>query len=99
MGKNLGKRYTEEFKQMIVELYTQGKNQKKLSLEYGVSTNTIREWVRRERKEIKEKYNDETSYLEILKLKKKLEEKDKELIEKEEEITILKKATAILMKR
>ena len=99
MEKNLGKRYTEEFKKMIVELYIQGKTKKYLSQEYRVSLNTIREWLKREKKEIKEKNKDETSYLEIVKLKKLLEEKDKELNEKEEEIEILKKATAILMKR
>ena len=84
---------------MIVELYIQGKTKKYLSEEYGVSSNTIREWVNREKKEIKEKYKDEISYLEIVKLKKLLEEKHKELNEKEEGIEILKKATAILMKR
>ena len=99
MEKNLGKRYTEEFKKMIVELYIQEKTKKYLSQEYGVSSNTIREWLKREKKEIKEKNKDETSYLEIVKLKKLLEAKDRELNEKEEEIEILKKATAILMKR
>ena len=53
MEKNLGKRYTEEFKKMIVELYLQGKTKKYLSQEYGVSSNTIREWLTREKKEIK----------------------------------------------
>ena len=52
MEKNLGKRYTEEFKKMIVELYIQGKTKKYLSQEYGVSSNTIREWLTREKKEI-----------------------------------------------
>ena len=66
MEKNLGKRYTEEFKKMIVELYIQGKTKKYLSQEYGVSSNTIREWLKREKKEIKEKYKDETSYLETV---------------------------------
>ncbi|WP_435309736.1 transposase [Sebaldella termitidis] len=78
MEKNLGKRYTEEFKKMIVELYIQGKTKKCLSQEYRVSSNTIREWLKREKKEIKEKNKDETSYLEIVKLKKLLEEKDRE---------------------
>ena len=78
MEKNLGKRYTEEFKKMIVELYTQGKTNKYLSQEYRVSSNTIREWLKREKKEIKEKNKVETSYLEIVKLKKLLEEKDRE---------------------
>ena len=54
MEKNLGKRYTEEFKKMIVELCIQGKTKKYLSQEYGVSSNTIREWLKREKKEIKE---------------------------------------------
>ena len=66
MEKNLGKRYTEEFKKMIVELYIQGKTKKYLSQEYGVSSNTIREWLKREKKEIKEKYKNETSYLETV---------------------------------
>ena len=66
MEKNLGKRYTEDFKKMIVELYIQGKTKKYLSQEYGVSSNTIREWLKREKKEIKEKYKDETSYLETV---------------------------------
>ena len=78
MEKNLGKRYTEEFKKMIVELYIQGKTKKYLSQEYRVSLNTIREWLKREKKEIKEKNKDKTSYLEIVKLKKLLEEKDRE---------------------
>ena len=78
MEKNLGKRYTEDFKKMIVELYIQGKTKKYLSQEYRVSLNTIREWLKREKKEIKEKNKDETSYLEIVKLKKLLEEKDRE---------------------
>ena len=60
MEKNLGKRYTEDFKKMIVELYIQGKTKKYLSQEYGVSSNTIREWLKREKKEIKEKYKDES---------------------------------------
>ena len=51
---------------MIVELYIQGKTKKYLSQEYGVSSNTIREWLKREKKEIKEKYKDETSYLETV---------------------------------
>ena len=55
MKKNLG-RHTEEFKKMIVELYIQGNTKKYLSQEYGVSSNTIRKWLKREKKEIKQKY-------------------------------------------
>ena len=54
MGKNSGKRYTEEFEKIIVELYTQGRNKKNLLIKYGLSTNPIRKWVMRERKEISE---------------------------------------------
>ena len=51
---------------MIVELYIQEKTKKYLSQEYGVSSNTIKEWLKREKKEIKERYKDETSYLETV---------------------------------
>ena len=51
---------------MIVELYIQEKTKKYLSQEHVVSLNTIREWLKREKKEIKEKYKEEISYLEIV---------------------------------
>ena len=100
MEKNLGKRYTEEFKKMIVELYIQGKTKKYLSQEYRVSSNTIREWLKREKKEIKEKYkNDTVKYDEIQRLKRELLEKEKQIKDQTEEIEILKKVYAILMKK
>ncbi|WP_141677974.1 helix-turn-helix domain-containing protein [Orenia metallireducens] len=36
------KRYTEDFKQIIVELYQSGKSKSKLASEYGVSRTSIR---------------------------------------------------------
>ena len=40
--------YTEEFKQQIVDLYNSGTNTvKNLSSEYGISTVTIYEWIKK----------------------------------------------------
>jgi transposase len=40
-----GKRYTEDFKQMIIELYQSGKSKLELSREYGVSITSIDNWI------------------------------------------------------
>lgn len=39
------KRYTKEFKETILELHSQGKSARQLSLEYEVGYSTIRKWV------------------------------------------------------
>lgn len=43
-NKNTGKKYNEDFKKMIVELYNSGSSAKDLSSEYGVSEVTIYAW-------------------------------------------------------
>ncbi|MFS1515083.1 IS3 family transposase [Bacillus sp. SCS-151] len=43
-NKNTGKKYTQDFKKMIVELYRSGSSVKELSNEYGVSEVTIYNW-------------------------------------------------------
>ncbi len=45
MSKN-GNRYSEEFKEQIVELYNSGESVMNLSDEYGVSTVTIYKWIK-----------------------------------------------------
>ena len=40
----MGKRYSNEFKEMIVELYNSGVKQHILMAEYGLSKSTVREW-------------------------------------------------------
>ena len=47
MSKRNGIRYSEEFKQQIVELYRSGQPVLELSREYGVATVTIYNWIKR----------------------------------------------------
>jgi len=44
--KNNGKRYNDDFKKMIVDLYHSGSSVKDLSSEYGVSNVTIYKWIK-----------------------------------------------------
>lgn len=44
--KNTGKKYNNEFKKTIVDLYHSGNSVKELSGEYGVSEVTIYKWVK-----------------------------------------------------
>ncbi|MBU8854946.1 transposase [Bacillus sp. FJAT-26377] len=44
--KPAGKKYNEEFKKTIVDLYHAGNSVKELSSEYGVSEVTIYKWVK-----------------------------------------------------
>ncbi|MFD1736705.1 IS3 family transposase [Bacillus salitolerans] len=46
-NKNTGKKYNEDFKKMIVDLYLTGSSAKVLSDEYGVSEVTIYAWVKK----------------------------------------------------
>ncbi|WP_425388506.1 IS3 family transposase [Bacillus solimangrovi] len=43
-NKNTGKKYNQDFKKMIVDLYRSGSSVKELSVEYGVSEVTIYKW-------------------------------------------------------
>ncbi len=45
MARN-GVRYSDEFKQQIVELYNSGQSALELSREYGVTTATIYYWLK-----------------------------------------------------
>lgn len=45
MSKN-GIRYTDDFKQQIVDLYNSGQPVLELSREYGVATVTIYKWIK-----------------------------------------------------
>ena len=44
--KNNGKRYNDDFKSMVVDLYHSGSSVKDLSSEYGVSNATIYKWIK-----------------------------------------------------
>lgn len=84
------KKFNDDFKNTIVELYKSGKGPTELAREYGVSVQSIYQWIGKT-KEIK--LNDETITPEdIISLKK-------EISRLKEENEILKKATAIFAKR
>ena len=89
--KNNGKRYNDDFKKMIVDLYHSGSSVKDLSSEYGVSTVTIYKWI-----------NDLTPIEGTG--DKEITPKDVDAIQKEnlrlkQELEILKKAMAIFARK
>lgn len=86
-----GKRYDEEFKKTIVDLYNSGKGATELCREYGLSNSTIYEWIR-DYSPIISDNGEVTNNKEIQALKK-------ELARVKEENEILKKAVAIFSKR
>jgi transposase len=101
--RNTGKRYTEDFKKMIIEVYNTGKPIKEICEEYGVTYASLMNWVNKVQpkelvsqkpviktpKETKTDIDNEKS--EILRLKR-----ENERISMENEI--LKKAIAIFSK-
>jgi transposase len=89
MSKTRGK-YTEDFKEMIVELYNTAKTAKEIESEYGVSGSTLNKWVHLKKK-IKIE-DEEMSAEQIRELKK---ENNKLKMENE----LLKKVTAIFAQR
>ena len=86
MSKN-GNRYSEEFKQQIIELYKSGSTVAYLSREYGVANVTIYKWLK-EVTPVQVSSDESISSNEYEKMKKRIAK-----LEMEKEI--LKKATAI----
>lgn len=84
------KRYTEEFKETLVELVKSGKTLGELSSEYGISKSTINGWVKNCKPVAID--NDETISMKEFKTLKK------EMAKIKEENEILKKAMAIFAK-
>ena len=82
-------RYSQEFKETIVELYHNGQSVADLSSEYGVSKVTVCKWVK-EHSNISEEV--EITPAELRKMKKENERLRME-------IEILKKAMAIFAKK
>lgn len=90
MSKN-GIRFTDEFKQQIVDLHQSGSSVSYLSSEYGVSSVTIYKWIK-ELSPVKVPGNEEMTAKEYEKMKRRIAELE---IENE----ILKKATAIFARK
>ena len=101
--RNTGKRYSDDFKQMIIEVYNTGKPIKEICEEYGVTHVSVNSWINKvqpkeklsEKPIIKtpkeSKADTDKEKNEILRLKK-----ENERISMENEI--LKKAIAIFSK-
>ena len=89
MGK--GRRYDQEYKDMIVELFKSGISLAELSSEYGIAKSTINGWIK-DVKEIKVDENEVMTLKEVKALKK-------EMARIKEENEILKKAMAIFATR
>ena len=82
-----GKRYDQEYKNMIVELFKSGMSLAVLSSEYGIAKSTINGWIK-DVKEIKVDGNEVMTLKEVKELKR-------EMARIKEENEILKKAMAI----
>lgn len=89
MGK--GRRYDQEYKDMIVELFKSGMSLAELSSEYGIAKSTINGWIK-DVKEIKINENEVMTLKEVKELKR-------EIARIKEENEILKKAMAIFATR
>lgn len=89
MGK--GRRYDQEYKDMIVELFKSGMSLTELSSEYGIAKSTINGWIK-DVKEIKVDENEVMTLKEVKALRK-------EMARIKEENEILKKAMAIFATR
>ena len=89
MGK--GRRYDQEYKDMIVELFKSGMSLAELSSEYGIAKSTINGWV----KDVKEIKIDENEVMTL----KEVKALRKEMARIKEENEILKKAMAIFATR
>ncbi|MGE6842040.1 transposase [Bacillus subtilis] len=90
-NKNTGKKYNEDFKKMIVDLYNSGSSAKDLSSEYGVSEVTIYAWVKKF-SPIQTEDGSTVTVDEIANMKK-------QMLRLQEENEILKKAMAIFAKK
>ena len=89
MGK--GRRYDQEYKDMIVDLFKSGMSLTEHRHEYGIARSIINGWI----KDIKEIKIDENEVMTL----KEVKELKKEMARIKEENEILKKAMAIFATR
>lgn len=92
MAHRNGKRYPEEFKKQIVDLYNAGTPVVKLASEYGLVDQTIYKWIKLY-SPITETDEGETVSM------KEFKELQKKMAQREMENEILKKATAIFARK
>jgi transposase len=89
--KRIQKKYTDEFRNTLVELYNSGKSLADLSREYGISKSTVTVWINKSKPIVVDNGKNITTaeYQQMLKKIAKLEEENE----------ILKKATAIFARK
>lgn len=87
MGKT-SKRYTDEYKDTIVELFNRGKTYSELSSEYGIPKTTMRQWMLKDKHKKDGTEAKKGNIKEILKKNAMLQEENE----------ILKKALSIFAK-
>lgn len=85
------RKYTEEFKKQIVELYENGKSVIDLAREYGLVEQTIYKWIHRYEPFAKNEQGEVVTQADVKAMQRRIAE-----LEMENEI--LKKATAIFAK-
>lgn len=83
------KRYDDDFKQSLVNLYQTGKTQSELCKEYGVSHSALARWIKQ--------YSQVRLDDDTVMTAKQIQELQKRNAQLEEENLILKKASAIFM--
>lgn len=69
MGRS--KRYSQEYKDMIVDLYKSGMSLSELSVEYGIAKSTINGWLDK-KKEIVIDENETITKEQFMKMKKEM---------------------------
>ncbi len=89
--KNNGKRYNDDFRKIVVDLYNSGQTVRNLSSEYGVSEVTIYAWIKKFTPMDLEDGSSITpdDYAKL----------QKQMLKLQEENDILKKAMAIFAKK
>lgn len=87
----MSKRYTDEYKDTIVELYNSGKTLAELNSEYGLPKSTILTWVKKSKPVVVDnnKTITQADYQAMLKKMARIEEENE----------ILKKAMAIFARK
>jgi len=85
------RKYTEEFKKQIVELYENGRTVIDLAREYGLVEQTIYKWIHRYEPFAKNEQGETVTQADVKAMQRRIAE-----LEMENEI--LKKATAIFAK-
>ena len=90
----MGKKYTKEFKQHLVEEYAKGRSYPSLSKEYGVAKSTICSWLNKYSEECRITPSSNTSLFSA----KEYHALQKRIAELEKENLFLKKAAAFFAK-